>query len=94
MLYEGVYLNVPNGWDELLKLRYGEDYMSSMEFTEWKRRHGFYNVEEPYTTYKKRFGGLKYPGTIQKSIVLIGDGSLFNACLKYYTIFKYQLQGL
>ena len=84
LLYEGVVLNVPDGWNELLRTRYGEGYMEDLDFMEWKRRHGFYDVNEPYTTYKRRFGGLKYPGSIRESIVLIGDGSLFKACLKYY----------
>lgn len=84
LLYEGVSLNVPDGWEELLKARYGEGYMNSLEFMEWKKRHGYYDVNVPYTVYKKRFAGLKYPGSIKESIVLIGDGSLFNPCLKYY----------
>lgn len=84
LLYEGIFLDVPAGWNELLGNRYGEGYMESLDFMEWKRRHGFYDVSEPYSIYKKRFGGLKYPASIQESVVLIGDGSLFKACLNYY----------
>lgn len=84
LLYEGVILNVPEGLEKLLKARYGEDYMNGLEFMEYKKRHGFYDVDESYTIYKKRFGGLKYPSSIKESIVLIGDGSLFKACLQYY----------
>ena len=84
LLYEGVALDVPDGWEELIKARYGEEYMHSLEFMEWKKRHGFYDTSVPYTVYKERFGGLKYPSSIKESIVLIGDGSVFKTCLEYY----------
>lgn len=82
--FEGVLLPVPTGFDQLLKLFYGDNYNSQHGFIEWKRRHGFYNTLIPYPVYKKRFGGLKHPATIKEPIVLFGDGSVFKACLSYY----------
>lgn len=84
LLYEGIFMDVPSGWDEILRKFYGNGYMNRQGFREGKQRHGFYDVETPYTVYKKRFSGLKYPASIKEPIVLFGDGSLFNACLKYY----------
>ena len=84
LLYEGVTMQVPTGWDRVLKGFYGEGYVSRQGFMEWKRRHGFYDVNVPYTVYKKRFGGLKHPKSIQEPIVLFGDGSVFSSCLTYY----------
>ena len=84
LLYEGVLLQVPSGWDGLLCGFYGKDYMKRQGFRERKLRHGFYDVDVPYTVYKKRFGGLKYPRSIREPIVLFGDGRIFKACLNYY----------
>jgi len=82
--YENVPMQVPAGWDNLLKGFYGEKYWESKGFVEWKRRHGFYDVTVPYTVYKERFGGLKHPRSIQEPVVLFGDGSVFKACMTYY----------
>ena len=82
--YEGIPMVVPYGFDKLLKLFYGEEYNIQYGFTEGKRRHGFYNTAVPYQVYKKRFGGLKHPGSIKEPVVLIGDGAVFKACLSYY----------
>ena len=82
--YEGVTLQVPTDWHNLLCSFYGDGYGNRMDFNEGKRRHGFYDVNVPYTIYKKRFSGLHYPTTIKEPIVLFGDGSIFNACLSYY----------
>ncbi len=82
--YEGIPMQVPSGWDGILRGFYGDGYLSRTGFTEWKRRHGFYDVNVPYTVYKKRFGGLKHPERIEKPIVFFGDGSVFKACLSYY----------
>ncbi len=84
LMYEGVRMQVPTGWEQLLRGLYGDDYGNRLGFAEGKWRHGFYDVDTPYTVYKKRFGGLKHPETIQEPIVLFGDGSVFQACLKYY----------
>lgn len=84
LCYENVRMQVPSGWDNLLKGFYGEGYWESPGFMECKRRHGFYDVAIPYTVYKERFGGLKHPDSIQESIVLFGDGSLFKSCMNCY----------
>lgn len=84
LLYEGVMMQVPVGWDRLLKGFYGEGYWNRLGFNEGKRRHGFYDVNTPYIEYKRRFGGLKHPETISEPIVFFGDGSLFKSCLSYY----------
>lgn len=83
-LFEDYRLDVPIGWENLLRTFYGDGYMERKGFCEWKRRHGFYDVNIPYTIYKKKFGGLKHPNTIEEPIVFFGDGSIFNVCLKYY----------
>lgn len=84
LLFEGIELSVPVGWDTLLQELYGGDYNNGRDFYEWKRRHGFYDTDIPYPVYKKRFGGLKNPSSITEKIVLFGDGSIFKACLTYY----------
>lgn len=84
LLYEGVSMQVPCGWDELLRGLYGEGYCNRQGFSEGKRRHGFYDVDVPYTVYKHRFGGLKHPENIKEPVVLFGDGGVFKACLSYY----------
>lgn len=83
-LFENSRLDVPVGWEHLLRTFYGDGYMDRPAFCEWKRRHGFYDVNIPYAVYKKKFGGLKHPHTIEEPIVFFGDGSVFRACLKYY----------
>ena len=82
--YEGIVLSAPVGFDQLLKLFYGDEYNSQYGFNEAKIRHGFYNVSVPYQVYKKRFGGLKHPSAIKEPVILFGDGSVFKACLSYY----------
>ena len=84
MNYEGIVLSAPVGFDQLLKLFYGDEYNSQYGFNEAKIRHGFYNVSVPYQVYKKRFGGLKHPSAIKEPVILFGDGSVFKACLSYY----------
>lgn len=84
LLFEGVSMQVPVGWDRVLRGFYGDEYMNRREFSEGKRRHGFYDVNIPYTVYKKRFGGLKHPEDIHEPVVLFGDGSIFGACMNYY----------
>ena len=66
MNFEGVPLDVPCGWENILL------------------RHGFYDPRLPYGVWKKRFGGLKNPGSIKEPVILFGDGLVFAACLSYY----------
>lgn len=82
--YEGVDLSVPKGWNDLLIGFYGTQFKERIGFNEGKQRHGFYDVDVPYTVYKERFGGLKDPDSITEDVVIFGDGSLFKACLGYY----------
>ncbi len=84
LLYEGIIMQVPAKWDLVLRGFYGNEYMNRQGFIEAKCRHGFYDVNVPYTIYKKRFGGLKHPANIKEPIVIFGDGSVFGACLEYY----------
>ncbi|MCR5194801.1 MAG: LicD family protein [Pseudobutyrivibrio sp.] len=84
LLYEGQTIDVPTGWEAILKAQYGEGWWMRPGFAEWKRRHGFYDVNTPYRVYKKRFSGLHYPSTITEPIVFFGDGSVFKDCLDYY----------
>jgi len=85
MPYEEMLLKAPLGWNRILKMLYGEQYMEPKQWSEWKMRHGFYNVSEPYQIYKKRYSGLfrPEPGANQK-IVLFGDGYVFDTYFKRY----------
>lgn len=84
LMYEGQMFDVPAGWESILKSQYGDEYWNRWGYADWKRRHGFYDVDVPYDVYKKRFSGLHYPSTITEPIVFFGDGSVFEDCLKYY----------
>ncbi len=82
MGYENLIMDVPSGWDSLLKGFYGSDYMRIIPFQERKRRHGFYNVDVPYTVYKHRHRDLFRPmPSSECQIVLFGDGLLYK---KYF----------
>lgn len=83
-LYEGIPMQVPQGWDSLLRGLYGDNYTDRRGYDEYKRRHGFYDTTIPYQEYKYRFSGLKNPKGIKENIVLVGDGSLFSKCLTIY----------
>ncbi len=82
--YDGILLEIPCGWNNVLKDLYGEGYQNPPGFNEFKMRHGFYDARIPYNVWKNRFGGLKNPSTIKENVILFGDGSLFQPCLKYY----------
>ncbi len=82
--FEGLRVKIPSGWERLLAARYGWAFGERAGFTEYKRRHGFYDADVPYGIWKERFGGLKNPGSITVPVILFGDGSLFAACLSYY----------
>lgn len=85
MPYEGMLLKAPFGWEQILKMLYGERYMEPNPWSEWKMRHGFYNTSVPYQVYKKRYSGLfrPEPGAGRK-IVLFGDGYAFGTYFKKY----------
>lgn len=89
--YEETLLNVPMGWDEVLKGLYGDDYLIPRPWVEGKWRHGFYNAEVPYSVYKKRFNGLFRPmPNPEKQIILFGDGYLFKEYFKKYSDERYK----
>ncbi len=91
MLYEDVPLHVPMGWEAVLKKLYGEKFMTPLPWTARKKRHGFYHTEIPYTVYKERFRGLFRPmPSTEKTIVLFGDGYLFEAYFERYADEKYK----
>ena len=82
--YDGISVEIPSGWDNILKELYGTEYNNPLCFNEFKTRHGFYDVKTPYPVWKERFGGLKHPAGIKEPVVLFGDGSLFKPYLEYY----------
>lgn len=82
--YDGISVEIPSGWNNILKSLYGDEYNEPPLFNEFKMRHGFYDTKKSYPVWKERFGGLKHPASIKEPVVLFGDGSLFKACLKYY----------
>lgn len=84
MDFEGVPLNVPCGWANILAQKYGGGFLNVPGFNEWKFRHGFYDPALPYGVWKKRFGGLKNPASIKEDVILFGDGEVFAACLSFY----------
>lgn len=84
LLYENIPMTVPEGWDVILRGLYGDGYENRYGFCEGKLRHGFYDVNVPYSVYKQRFSGLKHPEQIKEPVILFGDGSVFKACLTYY----------
>lgn len=73
MRYENIYMPAPSGYDHILKIRYGKDYMRIHMRQLGERLHGFYAANVPSANYKKRFrGGWRItPG--DKKIVLFGD---------------------
>lgn len=76
--YEGLMLDAPSGWDEVLIHLYGWEYHRPYEWNPWKRRHGFYDVEHPYGYYKEKFTRLFRGGCRDKEVVLLGDACMFD----------------
>lgn len=53
--FEGVKINIPSGWKNLLIKRYGRSFLEMTESGKSiKKRHGFYSIDVPYEVYKKR----------------------------------------
>lgn len=85
MKYEDLPIEVPAGFESVLKSRYGENYLEPLPWNEYKFRHGFYSVCEPYQVYKRRFSGIFKPApSSDKKIVLFGDGLMFAEFFKKY----------
>lgn len=73
MRYEELDMPVPSGYEQILKARYGREYMRIHLKQRGERLHGFYAVNVPSGNYKKRFqGGWRIAQRDQK-IVLFGD---------------------
>lgn len=84
MRYENMDIEVPEGYDQLLRKMYGDDYMSYSPKRNSKRRHGFYAVDIPYQDYKRRFTGLLRPTPIGKDIVLFGETLMIETYIKRF----------
>ncbi len=83
--YEGMELEAPAGWDGILRKCYGDNYIDSLPWYESKRRHGFYDTELPYQSYKPHFRGLFRPEPAAgQQVVLFGDEALFESYFKRY----------
>lgn len=78
MRFEGIEIDAPYGWDDVLADLYGAGYYDIVSKEKNKRYHGFYNPYEPYDNYKKRFSGLLRPiPQTTRSIVLFGNPEIF-----------------
>lgn len=86
MRFENMDIEVPAGYDLLLKKMYGDDYMSYSQRISDKKRHGFYVVDVPYQNYKRRFSGLFRPVPVGKDIVLFGENLMIEAYFKSFGI--------
>ena len=83
--YDGINLLAPAGWDKILCMLYGDNYMNPHPWYEGKRRHGFYDVELPYQMHKAHFSGLFCPAPeVTQEIILFGDGLLYEAYFEKY----------
>ena len=76
---------MPTGWDKILRMLYGDNYMQPYPWRERKYRHGFYDVELSYQIHKAHFRGLFHPAPeAAQEIVLFGDGLLYEAYFEKY----------
>lgn len=74
MQYENLKLYVPNGYEDVLKVKYGKEFMQ-FPFPDGKPkvRHGFYDVDYPYMEHKRHFDSRFKKLPAGKDIVLVGD---------------------
>ncbi|WP_286080161.1 LicD family protein [Parablautia intestinalis] len=83
--YEELELDAPAGWDGILRKVYGENYIDRLPWHESKQRHGFYDAQAPYQSYKPHFNGLFRPQPQEgKKVVLFGDEALFGSYFEKY----------
>ncbi len=81
MKYEDMTLLAPGNYEELLRLRYGREYMDILwRENEIKMRHGLYDVERSYLEYQKPVTSFFSRLPKDKTIILIGDRML---CAEY-----------
>lgn len=81
MKYEDLELLAPGGYKNILRAKYGAEFMKlPIPSEEPRHRHGFYDVEHPYTDYKKHFDSRFSKLPKEKEIILIGDPLI---CFEY-----------
>lgn len=81
MKYEDMTLLAPGNYKELLKQRYGNNYMIFPLYEDViKMRHGLYDVERSYSEYQKHVKCFFTKLPKDKTIILVGDRLL---CAKY-----------
>lgn len=86
MKYEDLDLLAPGGYKNILKMKYGAEYMKfPVPNDEPKCRHGFYDVERPYTDYKKHFDSRFSKLPKEKEIILIGDPLICDEYIKRHS---------
>lgn len=74
--FEGVKIDIPCGWKELLIKRYGPDFLEMSGNGEVvKTRHGFYSVDVPYDVYKKCFSKTGHNSRDGHKFILVGDNA-------------------
>ncbi len=86
--FEGELYPVPSGFSELLKARYGENYILPYAFNPELARHGFYDAHKPYYYHKDKLLKRRDQLPMDKSIVLISDGLSVKDFAKKYTDVK------
>lgn len=83
MKYEDMFLLAPGNYKELLKRKYGEDYMSiPIQENVVKRRHGLYDVDRSYLEYQSHVVCFFSRVPKNKDIILIGDRILCSEYVK------------
>lgn len=83
--YEDMELLAPGGYEEMLKAKYGKEYMRfPIPDGEPKYRHGFYDVDNSYRQYKGHFDSRFKNLPSGKKLVLVGDPLICNEYLKRY----------
>lgn len=74
MMYEDMSLLAPDNYKELLRLRYGKNYMNlPLQENVVKMRHGLYDVERSYLEYQKHVTCFFSKLPKDKTIILVGD---------------------
>lgn len=83
--YEDMDLLAPEGYEEMLKAKYGREFMKfPIPDCEPKYRHGFYDVDNSYRQYKKHFDSRFKNLPSGKKLVLVGDPLICNEYLRRY----------
>lgn len=81
MKYEDMTLMAPGNYKELLRRRYGKDFMNlPLQENVVKMRHGLYDVERSYLEYQEKVRCFFSKLPKDKSIILVGDRMI---CAEY-----------